>query len=110
MGQLTRNALVSARGSDVVTVSYVGAAGRKLTRYDIYLAPNPNFDGEFDILRNGASSNYAAVPGAALVHLGPCHRQCLLGRQLCERAARGVFGSRLFRLRYPADILGRDFV
>ena len=34
--------------ADVVTVTYVGAAGRKLMRQDDYNAPNPNFTGEFD--------------------------------------------------------------
>ena len=46
--------------ADVVTVTYVGAAGRKLMRQDIYIAPNPNFTGEFDFMRNGASSSYQA--------------------------------------------------
>jgi len=27
-------------------LTYVGAAGRKLMRKDIYIAPNPNFTGE----------------------------------------------------------------
>jgi len=47
--------------ADVLTLTYLGAAGRKLMRYDIYLAPNPNFTGEFDIMRNGASSSYQAL-------------------------------------------------
>jgi hypothetical protein len=46
---------------DVLTLTYLGAAGRKLMRRDLYRAPNPNFTGEFDILRNGASSNYDAL-------------------------------------------------
>src|SRR5580658_3886914 len=33
--------------ADVVTVTYLGAAGRKLMRQDIYIAPNPEFTGEF---------------------------------------------------------------
>ena len=47
--------------ADVLTMTYVGAAGRQLMRYDIYLAPNPNFGGEFDIMRNGANSSYQAL-------------------------------------------------
>jgi len=30
-------------------------------RKDIYIAPNPNFTGEFDVLSNGASSGYNAL-------------------------------------------------
>jgi len=44
--------------ADVVTITYVGEAGRKLMRQDLYNAPNPNFTGEFDFMRNGASSTY----------------------------------------------------
>jgi hypothetical protein len=47
--------------SDVVTVTYVGAAGRKLMRQDIYYAPNPSFTGEFDLMRNDADSSYNAL-------------------------------------------------
>ena len=47
--------------ADVLTVSYLGAAGRKLMRRDIYNAPNPNFTGEFDVLRNGGDSSYHAL-------------------------------------------------
>ena len=47
--------------ADVITVSYVGAAGRKLMRQDVYNAPNPNFTGEFDFMRNGCSSSYQAL-------------------------------------------------
>ena len=32
--------------TDVLTLTYLGAAGRKLMRQDIYNAPNPNFTGE----------------------------------------------------------------
>ena len=41
--------------ADVLTLTYVGARGRKLMRQDLYNAPNPNFNGEFDLMRNGAS-------------------------------------------------------
>ncbi len=47
--------------SDVVSVTYVGAAGRKLMRQDIYEAPNPAFTGEFDLMRNDADSSYNAL-------------------------------------------------
>src|ERR1700733_13935682 len=40
--------------TDVLTVTYLGAAGRKLMRLDSYDAPNPNFTGEFDVMRNDA--------------------------------------------------------
>jgi hypothetical protein len=49
--------------SDVVTVTYAGAVARKLMRQDLYNAPNPNFTGEFDLMRNGASANYNALQG-----------------------------------------------
>jgi len=57
------NAAVERRfgNAEVMTVTYVGAAGRKLMRQDIYIAPNPNFTGEFDSMRNGASSSYQAL-------------------------------------------------
>jgi hypothetical protein len=47
--------------SDVLTVTYLGAAGRKLMRQDIYVAPNPEFTGEFDLMRNDADSSYNAL-------------------------------------------------
>jgi hypothetical protein len=47
--------------ADVVTLTYLGAAGRKLMRQDIYYQPNPNFTGEFDVMRNGADSSYQAL-------------------------------------------------
>ena len=46
---------------DVLAVTYVGAAGRKLMRTDHYQAPNPNFTGEFDLMRNDADSSYQAL-------------------------------------------------
>jgi hypothetical protein len=51
----------SLGNSDVITVTYVGAAGRKLMRLDIYNAPSPIFPGEFDLMRNGAASSYHAL-------------------------------------------------
>jgi outer membrane receptor protein involved in Fe transport len=47
--------------ADVVTITYLGAAGRKLMRQDLYNAPSPNFTGEFDLMRNGGDSNYQAL-------------------------------------------------
>jgi hypothetical protein len=47
--------------ADALTVTYVGAAGRKLMRQDIYNAPNPEFPGEFDLMRNDADSIYQAL-------------------------------------------------
>ena len=47
--------------ADVLTVTYLGAAGRKLMRQDIYIAPNPEFPGEFDLDSNKATSSYQAL-------------------------------------------------
>jgi hypothetical protein len=47
--------------ADVLTVTYLGAAGRKLTRHDVYNAPNPDFTGEFELITNGANSSYQAL-------------------------------------------------
>jgi hypothetical protein len=47
--------------ADVLTVTYLGAAGRKLMRQDIYDAPNPQFTGEFTVMRNEADSSYQAL-------------------------------------------------
>ncbi len=46
--------------ADVLTVTYLGAAGRKLMREDIYLNPNPNFT-EFKLMGNAADSSYQAL-------------------------------------------------
>jgi hypothetical protein len=46
---------------DVVTVTYLGAAGRKLMRQDLLNEPNPEFTGEFDLMRNDADSSYNAL-------------------------------------------------
>ena len=55
-------ALEQSLGSaDVLTMTYVGAAGRQLMRRDIYNKPNPEFTGEFDVFRNGADSSYNAL-------------------------------------------------
>ena len=47
--------------ADVLTLTYVRAAGRKLMRKDVYIAPGPNFTGEFDLLSNHGTSNYDAL-------------------------------------------------
>ena len=90
--------------ADVLTVTYLGAAGRKLMRQDIYNAPNPNFTGEFDLMRNDADSSYqgaaspvppspgARSPDTALLYLGAFDRRCFLRRLLPECAA-GRCGS-----------------
>jgi len=46
--------------ADVLSVTYLGAAGRKLMRQDVYIAPNTEFTGEFDLMRNDADSSYNA--------------------------------------------------
>jgi hypothetical protein len=64
------NAAVEERlgKADVLTLTYLGAGGRKLMRQDFYLAPNPNFSGEVNIMRNGATSSYQALQAQF------CHR------------------------------------
>jgi hypothetical protein len=47
--------------SDVLTMTYVGAGGRRLMRRDVYNKPNSNFTGEFDILSNAGTSSYNAL-------------------------------------------------
>jgi len=47
--------------ADVVTLTYLGAAGRKLMRKDVFIAPGPNFTGEFDLLSNAGTSSYNAL-------------------------------------------------
>jgi len=51
----------SITNADVLTLTYVGAGGRKLMRKDIYIAPGPNFTGEFDLLSNHGTSSYDAL-------------------------------------------------
>ena len=46
--------------ADVVTVTYLGAAARKLMREDNYLNPNPNFT-QLKLLSNSADSSYHAL-------------------------------------------------
>ena len=47
--------------ADVVTLTYLGAAGRKLMRRDVFNAPSPIFTGEFDLLSNAGTSSYNAL-------------------------------------------------
>ena len=51
----------SVGSSDVFSVTYLGAAGRKLMRQDIYNAPNPLFTGEFDLMSNDSDSSYQSL-------------------------------------------------
>ena len=51
----------SITNADVLTLTYVGAGGRRLMRKDVYIAPGPNFTGEFDLLSNHGTSNYDAL-------------------------------------------------
>ncbi len=51
----------SITNADLLTLTYVGAGARKLMRKDIYIAPGPNFTGEFDLLSNHGTSNYDAL-------------------------------------------------
>jgi hypothetical protein len=46
---------------DILTLTYVGAAGHKLMRRDIYYAPNPDFTYRFDVQSNGGASGYNAL-------------------------------------------------
>ena len=47
--------------ADVVTLTYLGAAGRKLMRKDVFIGPSSNFTGEFDLLGNAGTSSYNAL-------------------------------------------------
>jgi len=47
--------------ADTLTLTYLGAAGRKLMRTDNYTPPNANFTGEFMLIRNDADSSYNAL-------------------------------------------------
>ncbi len=51
----------SFSGSQVVTVTYVGQAGRDLLRNTGYYQPNPDFSSFFYLTANDALSNYEAV-------------------------------------------------
>ena len=47
--------------ADVLTLTYLGAAGRKLMRKDVFIAPSAIFTGEFDLLSNAGTSSYNAL-------------------------------------------------
>jgi hypothetical protein len=47
--------------ADVLTLTYIGAGGRKLMRREMYQAPNPDFTGEFDVQSNAGTSSYNAL-------------------------------------------------
>ena len=51
----------SLGNADVLTLTYLGAGGRKLMRQDIYNNPNPNFTGQLYLMTNGADSSYNAL-------------------------------------------------
>jgi hypothetical protein len=51
----------SITSADVLTLTYIGDAGRKQMRKDVFIAPGPNFTGEFDLLSNHGTSNYNAL-------------------------------------------------
>lgn len=55
--------------NDQLSLTYVGAAGRKLMRRDIYYAPNPEFTYRFDVQRNAGSSSYNALQAQYHHHL-----------------------------------------
>jgi hypothetical protein len=44
-----------------ISVSYVGAAGRRLLRSEQRFQPNANFQGQIFVIRNGATSDYHAL-------------------------------------------------
>jgi hypothetical protein len=48
-------------GSQALTLTYVGQAGRDLLRDTGYFLPNPNFSSFFYLTTNGAFSNYEAL-------------------------------------------------
>lgn len=47
--------------ANVLAVTYLGAAGRKLMRQDIYDGPSAEFPGEVDLMSNGGDSSYQAL-------------------------------------------------
>jgi hypothetical protein len=51
----------SLSGTQALTVTYVGQAGRDLLRDTGYFLPNPNFSSFFYLTTNGAFSNYQAL-------------------------------------------------
>lgn len=51
----------SLGSNQTVSVSYVGAKGRKLLRQDFIVAPNPSFPNGIVVTRNSAESNYDSM-------------------------------------------------
>ena len=47
--------------ADVLSLTYVGAAGRRLMRRDIYIAPNRTFTYRVDVQSNAGISNYNSL-------------------------------------------------
>ena len=111
--------------ADILSVTYLGAAGRKLMRTDNYDAPNPNFTGEFTVMKNEADSSYNALQ-VQYRHRLAHGLQTLLSYtwahaiddassdaypvNLPANDATSVPGAWLVRLRHPAHVLGRNFI
>jgi hypothetical protein len=51
----------SFAGTQIISMTYVGQAGRDLLRQEALFQPNPNFRGEFILDKNDARSNYNAL-------------------------------------------------
>ena len=85
-------------GNDVLGLTYVGAAGRKLMRRDIYYAPNPDFTYRFDVQRNaGSSSLQRAASTISSPALGWVADTSLLHLE-------SLSGRRFFRRRYSENV------
>lgn len=69
-----------------VSIAYVGAAGRRLTRAEMYRRPNPLFSDSVSITRNSASSDYRS-----------------LQLQYVQRLFRGVQGTVAYTLSHATD-------
>ena len=110
--------------ADVLTVTYLGAAGRKLMRRDIYDAPNPNFTGEFDLMSNGADSSYHALQ-TQFRHRLAHGLQTLLSytwaHSIDDASSDAYYlnvppgdstssGAWFVRLRHPSHVLRRSFL
>ena len=109
--------------ADVLTVTYLGAAGRKLMRQDMYNAPNPKFTGEFDLMRNDADSSYHALQ-AQFRHRFAHGLQTLFSytwahsiddassdaNSLNVPPGDSPSGAWFVRLRHPAHVLRRNFL
>lgn len=109
--------------ADFVSLTYLGAGGRKLMRQDFYYKPNPTFTGQFAIIRNGASSNYQALQ-PQFRHRFAHGLQTLLSytwsHSIDNVWSDGYFANvppggcidrvGLIQLRHPANVLGCNFL